>query len=114
MSFDLAIWHEESVAATYEADEIYERILDGDRSILRPSREARDFYAQLTSAFPDLDSANMHDSPWAAGIYVADGCVVLAVSWSRVDEILPIVLSLASRCGLVVYDPQSREVHSPA
>ncbi|MEU4563632.1 hypothetical protein AB0F72_35085 [Actinoplanes sp. NPDC023936] len=106
MSFDLAIWHQAAPLTDEEAFAIYDRLTDGFVGVVQESPAVQKFLSDLLEIYPE-DTDESDPSPWASGIYSNSECVLLAISWSRKEEVSTVVEGLAVRRGLVVYDPQS-------
>ncbi|MGI5179025.1 hypothetical protein ACQEVZ_22090 [Dactylosporangium sp. CA-152071] len=111
MSFDLAVWYQVGPLTGDEAFAIYERLADGIVGVVEPSPAIAAFLEDLLEVFPDDDDDS---APWAAGIYSTDACVLLAISWSRAEEVARVVERLAAKNALTVYDPQSHLVKGQA
>jgi hypothetical protein len=50
------------------------------------------------------------ESPWAATLGPIGSSIALSITWGRVPEVAPIVVKLAARFNLIVYDPQESRV----
>ncbi|UWM49134.1 hypothetical protein N0X72_08900 [Streptomyces carpaticus] len=111
MSFDLAFWYQSFSPTAESAARVYSQLTEGHVREVEESPAIEAFCQDVYSIYPDMTERNMHDSPWASPLYVTGGCVIAAVSWSRSDEVCPVLLELASRHGLVAYNPQTREVY---
>ena len=78
-------------------------------------------HAALTARYPCLcsyadDDPRMDDSPWADGPMIgnfAHEMGMLAISFSRVDEVVPFVIAEANALGITVADGQSLDIHRP-
>ena len=78
-------------------------------------------HAVLTSRYPclcsyDDDDEKIEESPWADGPMIgnfAGEMGMLAVSFSRVDEVIPFIIKEANALGISVADPQSGEIFRP-
>jgi hypothetical protein len=118
MSFDLAFWYE--IPPDADPGDAYVRFLDGLTGVGTPTEEIDRFYQDVTAVYPDLeivgeddvDVFEEDDSPWAAGIDRTEECMVVAISWSRRDEVTPVLLRLAHEHGLVAYDPQQEVLYT--
>jgi hypothetical protein len=110
VSFDLVFWHAESVPSRESALAIYDRLTEGEVGVVQEADEIGRFFEEVVSRFPDLTERNVESSPWASPIYRTAECVIVAISGSRSSDIGPILHGLASRHGLITFDPQSGEV----
>ncbi|MCG5216435.1 hypothetical protein [Streptosporangium sp. KLBMP 9127] len=111
MSFDLAFWYEKEVPDADGAARIYDQFTDGLTGVAEERGEIDRFYQDIVSIFPDITEGNMRESPWASPLYRTSECVIAAISWSRRDELVPTLLTLAGRYGLTAYDPQDQTVY---
>ncbi|MCA2224417.1 hypothetical protein [Nonomuraea aurantiaca] len=114
MSFDLAFWRQKPVPTVEEAAQIYDQLADGLSGAVEVSSAVEDFHKAVISVFPDLAEENMDESPWTSPLYVTSECVIAAISWSRSGEVSSVLLDLASRHGLIAYDPQEQVVYGIA
>ncbi|MFC7502825.1 hypothetical protein [Nocardioides sp. GCM10030258] len=114
MSFDLAFWWEKPTPSTSSAAATYGRLVEGELTVTETARNAAldvaSFYTEVTAAYPEICEENMNSSPWASAIYKTDECVIVAISWSRADELTPVLCDMALRHGLTTFDPQSSSV----
>ncbi len=53
------------------------------------------------------------DSPWAATLDPHGSGIALSITWSNVEQVAPVVVDLAARASLLVYDPQNSRVFAP-
>lgn len=111
VSFDLAFWFQESAPALEEAAQVYDKLTDGETGVVGEDPTVEDFHQAVISVFPDLVEENMNESPWAAPIYATSECVIVAISWSRSREVSSVLLNLASKYGVIAYDPQDQVVY---
>ncbi|MGE8224353.1 MAG: hypothetical protein ACN6RK_01085 [Stenotrophomonas sp.] len=80
-----------------------------------------ELHAVLTARYPCLcsypdDDPEMDNSPWADGPMIgnfAHEMGMLAISFSRVDEVAPFIIAEANALGISVADGQSAEIHRP-
>jgi hypothetical protein len=114
MSFDLGFWHQNGRPTNEVADQIYARLCDGNIGVVEESQGVKAFFRDVVSIFPDITEENAEESPWASALYRTPECVLVAISWSRRDELVPTLLSLAARHGLTTYDPQEQTVYHPS
>ncbi len=75
----------------------------------------------LTKKYPclcsyDDDDPEMDNSPWADGPMIdnfASKMGMLAVVYSKVDEVIPFILESALSLGITVVDGQSEKIYRP-
>ncbi|MBI5759706.1 MAG: hypothetical protein HZA46_14405 [Planctomycetales bacterium] len=118
MSFDLAVWYSNKPLTDSEASEIYAAAGEADSRNIIFERHAsvREFFGELIVHFPDsrdLPEGEWDKCPWSCPLSVSDGCCEMCMSWSRVNDVVPLVLELAAKHGLVCFDPQSSRVFLP-
>jgi hypothetical protein len=53
------------------------------------------------------------DSPWAATLDPQGSGIALSITWDKVETVAPVVVDLAARANLLVYDPQNSHVFVP-
>src|SRR5260370_30319431 len=53
------------------------------------------------------------DSPWAATLDPHGSGIALSITWSKVEMVVLVVVDLAARANLLVFDPQSSRVFAP-
>jgi hypothetical protein len=53
------------------------------------------------------------DSPWAGTLDPHGSGIALSITWSNVERVGPVVVELAARANLLVYDPQNSRVFVP-
>lgn len=110
MSFDLAFWVESPAPSPTEAAATYDQLAEGEDGVIAPDDSVARFLADVVAVYPDLAEDNMDISPWASPIYSNAECVLVAISWSRSAELAPALRQIASRHGLITYDPQEEQV----
>lgn len=116
MSFDLAVWAEDAAVTAQEAEAKYRRLCAGDRSGLVADGRVEAFCRALLGRFPeaaDVADDDVERYPWASGLDMSGGHVLLPITRSRVAEVAPVVYELAADHELVCFDPQVRAVHHP-
>jgi hypothetical protein len=75
------------------------------------------FYNDLTARYPEIDMLAEEDidaSPWASSLDRSGFHVIMFILEDRAEEVIPVVLELAERFGLICFDPQSKKVHLPS
>ncbi|WP_107066126.1 MULTISPECIES: hypothetical protein [unclassified Streptomyces] len=116
MSYDLAIWQGDNPSSDREAakehDRLYEEYLEVDE--LMPVTDViADFLEALTERWPDRGVGE--ETPWAA-IPLSEGAsgpyVYISLAWGSAEETSAYVAQVASRLGLVCFDPQLRSMRT--
>ena len=119
MSCDFGVWYPHERLGSRRAGELYVRLCEGDASGVRPHPAVNAFYAELTARHPEIDDIpedRIDDTdfcPWSCAIDRSPGHVVLSCAWSRADHVRSLVLELARKHGLAVYDPQAGAITYP-
>jgi hypothetical protein len=120
MSFDLYVWKAPVPRSAEEADDMLRRFYERDPDFFVRDPALRQFRDDLLRAYPALeeqDLAVLEADPnptWAMTPPASDRCVELNFTWHAPDVALTDAVELAQKYGLVMYDPQGPDVHSPA
>ena len=99
-------------AAWNELDPILNE--DGD-----PSSQFVELHARLTKRFPcirDLPDELIDEGVWSDGPLINNfgpRTAVLGMSYSRVDEVLPFLITTANEMGMTVFDWGTEKIHRP-
>ncbi|MCP2266910.1 hypothetical protein ACFQHV_13425 [Promicromonospora thailandica] len=110
MSFDLAFWYpDDADVDPAAAFDVYDRVADGELGVVPEHPAVARFAEEMLEVYPETDAG----SPWAAACWVTPESVVVSISWSRAEEVGPVLASLAWDHGLVTYDPQAQVLHLP-
>ncbi|MFJ9120332.1 hypothetical protein ACIRJO_32950 [Streptomyces sp. NPDC102394] len=113
MSYDLAFWYEEDAIDAEEAYQKYDALTDGASGVVTKHPGVSAFYRDILERFSDLSEANWEQSPWSSPVYFNGECILVAISWSRKDEVSTALVPLAQNHGLMTYDPQRGEAVVP-
>lgn len=119
MSFDLAVWYPQKRIGNKEAGELYARLCDSDTTGLVPHPAIDEFYAELTTRHPEIDTIpeekiDDHDyCPWSCKLDRSPGHLIMSCVWSKATDVHRLVQNLARKRGLAIYDPQSDVVTYP-
>ncbi|RYD20414.1 MAG: hypothetical protein EOP88_15185 [Verrucomicrobiaceae bacterium] len=104
MSFDLGVWYPHERLSHEEAEDFYARMNEGEiDSPPHPSVDA--FYEEQTGDFDHC--------PWSCTHDRSPGHVIMACVWPKADYVGGLVLRLARKHGLALFDPQSGRVTYP-
>lgn len=118
MSFDLFVFEPRRNVSLPEAVDLYRGLGGNARAeavanlVAGPRIDA--FYEALTKLFPEIGDSDDDASPFACAIERAAGAIVLAIVFSRADEVQAVVERLAAEHGLYVLDPQSTKLFAPS
>jgi hypothetical protein len=119
MSYDLGVWFPHKSLSNEDALEQYYELCNGDISGLQPNPAIDAFYRELCTLHPEIDDVpedkigDFDFSPWSVSHDRSDRHVILSCVWSHADYVHDLVLSLALKHGLVVFDPQETILHYP-
>lgn len=111
MSYDMAFWQETQEIDAAGAYQKYDAMTDGESGVSTESAGVKDFCAAVLKSYPDLTVENAETSPWTSAVYCNGECVIVTIAWSRKNELVDALISLAQRHSLLAYDPQKEEVH---
>lgn len=98
---------------------VYRALCDGDGSGLQPNPAVVAFYAELTATHPEIDDVpddriDDHDfCPWSAAHDRSDRHVIMCSVWPKADYVKTLILTLAGKHGLAVFDPQETRITYP-
>lgn len=90
-----------------------------DFSGLIPHSSIGSFYLELYRLHPEIDDVPEHKqgdfdfSPWSVEHNLSDRHLMLSCVWSHADYVHDLVLNLAQKHGLAVFDPQMTKIHYP-
>jgi hypothetical protein len=114
VSFDLFAWNVPVPGSAVQGGELLDRFFEGDPETLGAGTPLQDFRAALVAEYPPLeDLAETEESPWAMTPSESDRLVEIHLVWSAGDAVLLRIVELAIQHGVVLYDPQGPDVHSP-
>jgi hypothetical protein len=119
MSYDLAVWYPNGLLSDQEALEQYYELCHGNFDRLKPLPFVEAFYQELSKIHPEIDDVPVERigdfdfSPWSFENERSDRYVIMSCVWSHADYIYDLVLNLAKKHGLVMFDPQLTKIHYP-
>ena len=119
MSYDLAVWYPDRHLDDDQALARYYRLCNGDIDGLKPHPSIGAFYKELSNIHPEIDdvpedkSENFDFSPWSVAHDLSDRHIMMCCVWSHADYVHDLVLNLAGKHGLAVFDPQLTKINYP-
>jgi hypothetical protein len=119
MSYDLAVWYPGHRLSDKEALEQYFDLCDQKVDGLRPHSSVDAFYLELSAIHPEIDDVpedkldDVTFSPWSIAHDRSDRHIIMCCVWSQADHVHELVLELAKKHGLAVFDPQLTKIHYP-
>ncbi|WP_329084687.1 MULTISPECIES: hypothetical protein [unclassified Streptosporangium] len=105
MSFEIGAWLGTEPITAQEALRRYLAWGEGDAVPGEPRPEVVAFYEELTVVFPDLTADNYGASPWSEPLTVSEDFVLMNVVFPRAGEVCRVVLEMARRHRLVLFEP---------
>ena len=81
-----------------------------------PGDQFLPLYEKLVSIYPCIATPEGENSPWSDGPLKDNFGLkntVLGMSFSRVDDALPIIVKTATEMGFTVFDAQDGKIHRP-
>ena len=119
MSYDLAVWFPHQILSDEQALEQYRELCDENISGLIPHPSIGNFYLELYKLHPETDDVpedkvgDFDFSPWSVEHDFSDRHMIMSCVWSYADYVHDLVLKLAQKHGLAVFDPQVGKIHYP-
>jgi len=115
MSFDLCVYH--STRPQTDEDAVNRYISYCEKEDLSPRIEPNEkvalFLKELTNQHPQMKDwplDDIDDCPWNADFDVSEGHAIMPLSFSRLEELYLLIVSLAEKYGLFCVDPQSNKI----
>jgi hypothetical protein len=81
-----------------------------------PGEQFLPLYQKLTARYPCIMTDEGEDSPWADGPLLRNFGklhTILAISYSRVADALPVIIEIATEMGFTLFDPQDEKIYRP-
>lgn len=119
MSFDLGVWYPSKNFTNKEAGQIYEKLCNGIVNDVMPNEAIDRFYVDLTSMHPEIDDVPEEDidntdlCPWSIAFDRSPGHLIICSVWSKADYVEDLILKLAEKHSLAVYNPQTSQYILP-
>jgi hypothetical protein len=112
MSWNCAVWHCNSVKDKNNAEILYNKLCQGDTSLIGPTQRMQDFYEELTSIHPEIDDINDDEvsdldlCPWSVIFDKSEGHIIMSCVPSKADYVSDLIRDLAKKHQLSFYEPQ--------
>jgi hypothetical protein len=119
MSYDLAIWFPNQILSDEQAYQQYRKLCDEDISGLTSHPSIGRFYLELYKIHPEVDDVpddkigDFDFCPWSVEHDLSDRHLMLSCAWSHAKYVHDLILELAKKHGLAVFDPQLIKIHYP-
>lgn len=120
MSYDLSLFVPTAGFEVRDGARLHAALCEGKPAaqLARTAQSKRalsGLYRALTKRWPELDDAeDPDDTPWTVRIDRGDHHILLTMSFSWVEDVLPVILELARKAGVDVFDPQTQKRHRPS
>ena len=119
MSYDLAVWFPDRILSDEQALEQYRELCDENIDGLVPHPSIGNFYLELYKIHPEINDVpeekigDFDFSPWSVAHDVSDRHVIMLCVWSHADHVHDLVVNLAQKHRLAMFDPQLTKIHYP-
>lgn len=119
MSCDFGVWYPNKRLSNKEAGELYVKLCDGNLEGVEPNPAIENFYKELSEKHPEIDDIpeeeidNTDLCPWSIAHDKSPGHMIMCCVWSKADYVYQLVINLAKKHGLAVFDPQSSRIIYP-
>jgi len=117
VSYKLAVWHSERAISDKEAADLFTRLYEQRKVPIEQHIDVYSFYNELSANYPEVDMVAEEDldaCPWACAHDRSGAHVIMSVMDDKSAEVVPMILKLADKHGLVCFEPQSNKVHLPS
>jgi hypothetical protein len=117
VSYKLAVWHSERAISDKEAADLFTRLYEQRKLPIEQHIDVYSFYNELSVGYPEVDMVPEEDldvCPWACAHERSGAHVIMSVLDDKSGEMVPTILKLAEKYGLVCFDSQSNKVHLPS
>jgi hypothetical protein len=118
VSYDLAAFSRVDPLAPDRVADVYVALAKGDdwSKYLVADPRIGEFVKELTTRWPQIDDVQeeqLDDCPWSVAFHITPAYVVCSMVYSRVEEVVPVCVEMATGHRLDVFDPQTSLLHSP-
>ena len=117
MSYDLSVFRAVTAVDVRAATAVHTALCETrapDESVVAADARTMDAaYRALVKKYPELDDDNEDESPWSAALTKTPHGLVLSMTHSMAGAVVPVVLAVAKKYGLTVYDPQTGAAYGP-
>lgn len=113
MSWDCAVWHSNVVKNKEDAGKLYNKLCDGDTSLVGPTQRIQDFYEELTSKHPEIDDVNEDEidnldlCPWSITFDKSEGHIIMSCAVNKAEYVSDLIQKLAKKYELSFFEPQN-------
>ena len=117
MSYKIAIWHSERAISGKEAATLYRKLFEQEKIPIEQHIDVYGFCNELDARYPEIDMVAeeaLDFCPWSCSHDRSGAHVILSMLDEKSAEVIPLVLELAEKYGLVCFDPQANQVHLPS
>ena len=120
MSYDIGVFYTEKRLSDKDALKRYSAFCKEDdlSPYIETSEKIQTFIQELTSIYPqidDYDEDKLHKCPWSVMFDISEGHILMPITYSSIETVVPLIINLAEKHGLVVVDPQMEMIlYAPA
>jgi len=113
MGWNCAVWRSNSVKNKEDAEKLYEKLCEGDTSLIGPTQRIQEFYEELTAKHPEVDdvgedeSDNLDLCPWSFAFDKSEGHIIMSCAFSKAEYINVLIQELAKKYEVSFYEPQN-------
>lgn len=114
--FYLGVWKSATAISDEEGAAQYLALSDEKSVASGFDEQVYSFYSILTLRYPEVEMVpedELDACPWACGLDVGGGHVLMAIQPEMSEKVVPLVRVLAAQYELVCFDPQAGKVHLP-
>jgi len=117
MSYDIVLWKRSTRTKTAILKECYEAIMDEKDHTAMEFFDEAPFFADMEAEYgirqPQYFGTEIDDCPflYETGKGEFGNWIVLNISWSDYQKTIDVVVEIAVKHGIMVYDPQRESVY---
>jgi hypothetical protein len=117
MSFDLAVWHGETIVSVKDAADLYLKLCKQEWTSTEWYASVEAFYVELCSRYPEIDTLSddeLDRCPWSCAHDRSGHHIIMCLNdGDQLEEAALFVTRLAARHDLICFDPQGQKVYLP-
>jgi hypothetical protein len=116
MAWVLVAWDGAVPVGAHDADRIFEALESSIGDDAAPTDAIRSYVEELLARWPDITEEAGEDSPWADGPLIDNATgplFVFSLVADSLAESIAYCTEVAEHRGIVLYDPEQREIYSP-
>jgi hypothetical protein len=117
VSYKLAVWHSERAVSGKEAAELYIKLFEQQKIPIEQHIDVYAFCNELDARYPEIDMVAeeaLDACPWSCTHDRSGAHVIVSMLDEKNAEVMPLILELAEKYGLVCFDPQTNQLRLPS